>query len=96
MFKQSILIAALTVLAGPALAQQPKLNSETTTIGEVLDSPGAKAVFLKVFPSLGSPAALAQLEAVRSASLEDIAAHIPDKMTPVKMAELNVEFDKLK
>ena len=76
-----------------AFADPPKFSADLSTYKEIRQDPQAKAAFDRVFPELANNP---QLDAVESATLGDIAAHVPDRMTLEKLTALQAEFDKIK
>jgi para-nitrobenzyl esterase len=99
-------ICALALLAGlstAALAQAPAVpvpaapaatpySVATTTIGEMLDKPALKLIFVKYLPDI---AANPQIEQGRALTLPDIVQYVPDQVTPDKLAAIDVELKAL-
>ncbi len=91
MRKITTAFAALLVFSLPALAQTaaPKSFSvATSTIGDILDNPAAKAVFVKDLPDL---AANPQLDQGRGMTLPEVVQYVPD-LTPDKLAQVDADL----
>jgi hypothetical protein len=87
-------VAFATVLAPAALAQDaPKFSVKTSTIGQILDHPEAKAAFTKVLPEV---AANDQIEQARDMTFDDVKGYAPDYFPDAKLAELDAELAKIK
>ena len=96
---KSIVLAAVMVLgiSLPAAAQTapapaPKTFSvQTSTIGDLLDNPAAKAVFAKYLPDVVSNP---QIDEGRAMTLADIVQYVPD-LTPDKLAAIDADLKAL-
>lgn len=85
--------AALLAVSLPAFAQTapaaPKTFSvATSTIGDLLDNPAAKAVFVKDLPDLASNP---QLDQGRGMTLPEVVQYVPD-LTPDKLAQVDADL----
>jgi len=86
---------ALTLLAAPALAQAPAAPAysvATTTIGDLLDHPALKAIFVKYLPDIANNP---QIDQGRALTLQDIVQYVPDQVTPEKLAAIDAELKAL-
>ena len=88
----AIALAGLAMAPG-AFADGAKFNITTTLLGDILDSPAAKAAFAKVFPEIASNP---DLDQGRAMTLTEISGYAPDQITPEKLKQLQAEFDKIK
>ncbi len=90
------LLAAATfalALSPVALAQDaPKFSTKTSTIGQILDNPEAKAALAKVLPEV---AASPQLEAAREMTIDAVKEMAPQYFPEDKVKELDVELAKV-
>lgn len=95
-------LIALSVLAGmavsaaaqapaPAAAATP-YSVATTTIGEMLDHPALKAIFVKYLPDIANNE---RIEEGRALTLPDIVQYVPDQVTPDKLAAIDMELKAL-
>ena len=85
---------AVPALAQPAAAPAPSAKSfsvQTSTVGELLDNPAAKAIFEKYLPTV---VANPQLELGRAMTLPDIVQYAPE-ITPDKLASIDSELKAL-
>jgi len=86
------LSVAVPALAQPAAAPAAKTFSvQTSTVGELLDNPAAKAIFEKYLPTV---VANPQLELGRAMTLPDIVQYAPE-ITPDKLAAIDAELKAL-
>jgi hypothetical protein len=93
--------ASLPAWAQPAQITAPTTQSgavtgktfsvQTSTIGELLDNPSAKAVFEKYLPEI---VANPQLEQGRAMTLPDIVQYAPE-ITPDKLAAIDADLKAL-
>jgi para-nitrobenzyl esterase len=106
---RTLLAAVATLALAPAVAQQApaaeapaaqtaaqtgaKFSTATSTIGQILDHPEAKAAFAKVLPEV---AASPQLEQGRDFTIEAVAQMVPDYFPAEKVKQLNEELAKIK
>ena len=96
---KKIALIALALLAAtlPALAQAPvapagkTFSVQTSTVGELLDNPAAKAIFAKYLPTV---VANPQLELGRAMTLPDIVQYAPE-ITPDKLAAIDADLKAL-
>ena len=95
--KKFVLAAAAIIALGlPALAQTPppagkSFSVETSTIGDLLDNPAAKAVFQKHLPDV---VANPQIDMGRAMHLPDIVQYEP-AITPDKLAAIDADLKAL-
>ena len=92
--KRLFLAAALLAVSLPAFAQTPAptgFSVATSTIGDLLDNPGAKAVFAKYLPDVVSNP---QLDQGLGMTLPDIVQYVPD-LTPDKLAAIDADLKAL-
>ena len=92
-----IFAAALTLAAVPAMAQAPAAATSTytvatTKIGDLLDKPALKAIFVKYLPDIASNP---QIDMGRDLTLPDIVQYVPDQVTPDKLAAIDMELKAL-
>lgn len=91
-FAFSLPAAAQPAPAPAAAAPGPKSFSvQTSTVGELLDNPAAKAIFAKYLPDV---VANPQLEMGRAMTLPDIVQYEP-AITPDKLAAIDAELKAL-
>src|SRR4051812_10493905 len=94
--------ASLPALAQPSQITPPNnqvgaasagkaFSVQTSTIGELLDNPAAKAVFQKYLPEI---VANPQLEQGRAMTLPDIVQYAPE-ITPDKLAAIDADLKAL-
>lgn len=95
MIRSLLAAAAFAVALSPAaMAQETqKFSIKTSTIGQILDHPEAKAAFAKVLPEVASND---QIESARDMTFEDVKGYAPDYFPDAKMAELEAELAKIK
>ncbi len=87
-------VAFAAALTPAALAQDaPKFSVKTSTIGQILDHPEAKAAFTKVLPEV---AANDQIESARDMTFDDVKGYAPEYFPDAKLAELDAELAKIK
>ncbi len=101
MKKIALIALALLTATLPALAQAPNaatsapagktFSVQTSTVGELLDNPAAKAIFAKYLPSV---VANPQLELGRAMTLPDIVQYAPE-ITPDKLAAIDADLKAL-
>jgi len=91
--------AALTLFALPAAAQTPEppipaapgaMSVEKSTIGDLLENPGSKAVLEKDFPKLVSYPGLDQIKGM---TLRDIEPYPEAELTQAKLATIQADLD---
>jgi len=97
MKKSLIALALLAGLAVPAAAQAPAVPAPaysvaTTTIGDLLDHPALKAIFVKYLPDIANNP---QIDQGRALTLQDIVQYVPDQVTPDKLAAIDMELKAL-
>jgi len=90
---------ALTLLTTPALAQTPApapagpvYSVATTTIGDLLDHPALKAIFVKYLPDIANNE---RINEGRGLTLQDLVQYVPDQVTPDKLAAIDMELKAL-
>jgi para-nitrobenzyl esterase len=96
----AVLCAALAALVGlvavPALADAPatavKYSVETTSLGDLMDDPAAKAVLEKHLPGLVGNA---QIQMARGLTLKALQQYAGDMLTDAKLADVQYDLDKL-
>jgi len=96
--KRFVLAAvAVVVFSLPALAQTApaagpgSFSVATSTIGDLLDNPAAKAVFVKYLPAVASDP---QIDQGRGMTLPEIVQYVPD-LTPDKLAAIDADLKAL-
>ena len=98
MKKTLIALALLAGLAAPVLAQAPAAPATptytvaTTTIGDLLDHPALKAIFVKYLPDLANNE---RINEGRALTLPDLVQYVPDQVTPDKLAAIDAELKAL-
>lgn len=75
----------------PAAATPKTFSVQTSTIGDLLDNPAAKAVFAKHLPDV---VANPQIDQGRAMTLPDIVQYVPD-LTPDKLAAIDADLKAL-
>jgi para-nitrobenzyl esterase len=95
--KAALFALALTVFAAPAWAQAPApaaspYSVATTTIGDLLDHPALKAIFVKYLPDI---AGSERINEGRALTLADLVQYVPDQVTPDKLAAIDMELKAL-
>ncbi len=96
--KARFFAVALAVLAAPAQAQAPAAppvpaySVATTTIGDLLDHPALKAIFVKYLPDIANNE---RINEGRALTLQDIVQYVPDQLTPDKLAAIDMELKAL-
>jgi para-nitrobenzyl esterase len=89
------LIFSLPAIAQPApaapAAAPAGFSVATSTIGDLLDHPAAKAVFAKYLPDVVSNP---QLDQGRGMTLPEIVQYVPD-LTPEKLAAIDADLKAL-
>lgn len=95
MIRKLVTAAAFVLALSPvALAQDaPKFSTKTSTIGQILDNPEAKAAFTKVMPEV---AAAPQLEQAREMTIDAVKSMAPDYFPDDKVKALDAELAKIK
>ena len=97
---KNIFLAAAMVLGvclpaaaqtAPAPAAPKTFSVQTSTIGDLLDNPAAKAVFAKYLPDVVSNP---QIDEGRAMTLPDIVQYVPD-LTPDKLAAIDADLKAL-
>jgi hypothetical protein len=94
--KNILLAAALVVFSLPAIAQTAPAPAEgpktfsvaNSTIGDLLDNPAAKAVFVKYLPDVASNP---DIDQGRGMTLPEIVQYVPD-LTPDKLAAIDADL----
>ena len=97
MRKTLIALAVFAGLATAAAAQTPAAPAPaysvaTTTIGDLLDHPALKAIFVKYLPDIANNP---QIDQGRALTLPDIVQYVPDQVTPDKLAAIDMELKAL-
>jgi hypothetical protein len=97
MKKIMVALAFITALTAPAIAQAPvsaapTYSVATTTVGELLDKPALKAIFVKYLPTLASNP---RIDEGRAMTLPDLVQYVPDVVTPDKLAAIDAELKSL-
>ena len=95
--KARLFAAALILLATPALAQapaaaEPTYTVATTKIGDLLDKPALKAIFVKYLPDIANSD---RINEGRDLTLPDLVQYVPDQVTPDKLAAIDMELKAL-
>ena len=89
-------LAFFAAFATAALAQAPDAaptyTVATTRIGELLDKPALKAIFVKYLPEIANSERIAE---GRDLTLPDIVQYAPDIVTPDKLAAIDTELKAL-
>jgi para-nitrobenzyl esterase len=67
-------------------------STASTTIGDILDDPAAKAVVVKILPDVIDND---QIDAARSMTLKDLQQYASDKITDTVLASIDAEFARL-
>jgi hypothetical protein len=92
-----LMLAAITAPAAMAetTAATPaaKFTVADSTIGALLDDPGAKAVLMKYIPSL---AGSAQIDMARGLTLKQIQSYAADTVTDQVLQQIDYDLAKLK
>jgi para-nitrobenzyl esterase len=98
-FALAFALLAAPVLSLQAWAQAPApaapaspYSVATTTIGELLDHPALKAIFVKYLPDIANNE---RIEEGRALTLPDIVQYVPDQVTPDKLAAIDMELKAL-
>jgi hypothetical protein len=89
--------AVIAVLSSPALAQAPApaalvYSVTTATVGDYLDHPALKVIFVKYLPDLANNP---RIEEGRALTLPDLVQYVPDQVTPDKLAAIDAELKAL-
>lgn len=95
MKKTLLAFAVLAAFTGPVLAQPPAAPTysvATTKIGELLDHPVLKAIFVKYLPDI---AGSDRINEGRELTLQDLVQYVPDQVTPDKLAAIDMELKAL-
>ena len=97
MKKNLFALALLAGLAAPVAAQTPAppapaYSVATTTIGDLLDHPALKAIFIKYLPDLANNE---RINEGRALTLPDLVQYVPDQVTPDKLAAIDMELKAL-
>lgn len=97
-----IALVAASLLGAPALAQAPaapaaapapaKFSVQTSTLGQLLADPAAKAILTKDFPEIVNHP---QLDQGLDLTLPEVVQYLPDVVTPEKMAAMDAELKAL-
>jgi hypothetical protein len=94
-----IALVAATLLGAPALAQAPavvatpaKFSVQTSTLGQLLADPAAKAILAKDFPEVVNHP---DLDQGLDLTLPEVVQYLPDVVTPEKMAAMDAELKAL-
>jgi para-nitrobenzyl esterase len=93
--KACLFAAALILLATPVLAQAPAAapySVTTTSIGEILDHPALKAIFVKYLPDIANSD---RINEGRALTIQDLVQYVPDQVTPDKLAAIDMELKAL-
>jgi len=93
--KKLFIAATLLAFSLPALAQTAApptgFSVATSTIGDLLDHPAAKAVFAKYLPDVVSNP---QIDQGRGMTLPEIVQYVPD-LTPDKLSSIDADLKAL-
>ena len=85
-------IAALALIAAPAMAQTPaKLSVETTKISEIAKNATAKAALEKVLPEIAQ-----YYDQIGEMTLKEVAPMSQGALNDENLKTLQAEFDKIK
>jgi hypothetical protein len=94
--------AFLASLAGPSLAQvaadpaaqaeTPGFSVATSTLGQLIANPAAKAILAKDFPEIVNHP---QLNEGLGLTLPEVVQYLPDVVTPEKLAAMDAELKAL-
>ena len=84
-------IAQTTLAPPPPAAGSAGFSVATSTIGDLLDHPAAKAVFAKYLPDVVSNP---QLDQGRGMTLPEIVQYVPD-LTPEKLSAIDADLKAL-
>jgi len=91
-------LAAATISAAPVFAADApaaaaaKFNTADTTLGDLLDDAGAKAVLQKFIPDLiASP----QIDMARGMTLKQMQNYAGESLSDAKLAQIDAELAKL-
>jgi hypothetical protein len=92
--------AVIATLSSPALAQAPapaapataSYTVATATVGDYLDHPALKTIFIKYLPDLASNP---RIEEGRALTLPDLVQYVPGQVTPDKLAAIDAELKAL-
>jgi hypothetical protein len=93
----TLVVFSLALFSVPGIAQTapaagPKSFSvATSTIGDLLDNPAAKAVFVKYLPDVASNP---DIDQGRAMTLPEIVQYVPD-LTPDKLAAIDADLKAL-
>jgi hypothetical protein len=88
----SLMLFNMAVIAQTAPAAGPKSFSvANSTIGDLLDNPAAKAVFVKYLPDVASNP---DIDQGRGMTLPEIVQYVPD-LTPDKLAAIDADLKAL-
>ena len=88
-------LAVIAALSSPALAQTSAASTYSTTttkIGELLDHPALKAIFVKYLPDIANSD---RINEGRDLTLQDLVQYVPDQVTPDKLAAIDAELKAL-
>jgi hypothetical protein len=95
-FIVALAVASATIATVPAFAADAPaavLSVETSTIGDLLDNPGSKAVLEKHMPAMVSNP---QIEMARGMTLKQIQGFAPDQVTDDVLAKVEADLKALK
>lgn len=96
-----IVLVTATLLGMPALAQEAaapaaatpaKFSVQTSTLGQLLADPAAKAILAKDFPEIVNHP---DLDQGLDLTLPEVVQYLPDVVTPEKMAAMDAELKAL-
>ncbi len=95
----SLAAAAIALSLLPAIASAqttesaapPTFSTTTSTIGDILANPDAKAVLVKDVPEIVTD----QLSRASSLTLDNLKQYVPDKLTPEVLAQIDADFAKI-
>jgi len=96
-FAIALTLAAVPAAFSPVWAQAPAAATPTytvatTKIGELLDKPALKAIFVKYLPDIANND---RINEGRELTLPDIVQYVPDQVTPDKLAAIDTELKAL-
>ena len=85
-------LAQATAAAAPAAAAAGRYSTTTTTIGDLLDDPAAKAILVKYLPDVANNP---QIDMARGMTLKDTQQYAPDQVSDATLAKIDAELAKL-
>ena len=85
-------VTAVSAVAAAAEASVPAYSVESTTIGDLLDNPTAKAVLDKNLPGFSTNP---QIEMARTMTLKQVQGFAPDQFKDELLAKINADLAAL-